>query len=254
MEEAKKLGITVILSGQGADESLLGYRKYLGFHIQQLNRSKSFLKAGKTLSDFAFNGTLFSNFNLNEARRYLPGQRVKASIFGDYIKTPHLETIGLKKKQNLKDRQITDLKQYSVPYLNHYEDRMSMSMSREIRLPFLDHRLVDFTLSLQDNYKLREGWTKYILRKSLDQKLPNEVVWRKDKKGFSNPQEKWMKEELKGFFKDYISSDNPIYNTGLISKEGLEKKYDDFLNGKAWYREVFNAISLDYWLREYKLA
>ena len=53
MEEAKKLGITVILSGQGADESLLGYRKYLGFHIQQLNRSKSFLKAGKTLSDFA---------------------------------------------------------------------------------------------------------------------------------------------------------------------------------------------------------
>ena len=63
-----------------------------------------------------------------------------------------------------------------------------------------------------------------------------------------------MKEELKGFFKDYISSDNPIYNTGLISKEGLEKKYDDFLKGKAWYREVFNAISLDYWLREYKIA
>ena len=130
----------------------------------------------------------------------------------------------------------------------------SSTPSREIRLPFLDHRLVDFTLSLQDNYKLRDGWTKYILRRSLDKKLPDEVVWRKDKKGFSNPQEQWMKEELKDFFKDYISSDNPIYNTGLISKEGLEKKYDDFLKGKAWYREVFNAISLDYWLREYKIA
>ena len=76
----------------------------------------------------------------------------------------------------------------------------------------------------------------------------------KDKKGFTNPQEQWMKTDLKEFFSDYIASDNPIYSSGLISKTALESKYQDFLSGKAWYREVFNAISLDYWLREFKLA
>ena len=158
MEEAKKLGITVILSGQGADESLLGYRKYLAFYLQSLKRSKSFIKAEKTLSDFTFNGTLISNFNLNEARRYLPGSKKQKTIFGDILSHPHHENIGLLPSQNLKDRQMDDLTKYSVPYLNHYEDRMSMAMGREIRLPFLDHRLVDFTLSLQDDYKFRDGW------------------------------------------------------------------------------------------------
>ena len=72
-----------------------------------------------------------------------------------------------------------------------------MAMSREIRLPFLDSRLIDLALRAPDSYKLRRGWTKYAFRTAMQRFLPPQVTWRKDKKGFSNPQGEWLKHELR---------------------------------------------------------
>ena len=67
-----------------------------------------------------------------------------------------------------------------------------MAMCREIRLPFLDSRLIDLMLRAPDEYKLRGGWTKYCLREAMRPFLPPQIAWRKDKKGFSNPQGEWL--------------------------------------------------------------
>jgi asparagine synthase (glutamine-hydrolysing) len=67
-----------------------------------------------------------------------------------------------------------------------------MAHSREVRLPFLLHELVEFIFSLPASYKIRDGFTKWILRKSMEESLPQEIIWRKGKVGFEPPQKEWM--------------------------------------------------------------
>ena len=70
-----------------------------------------------------------------------------------------------------------------------------MAHSREVRLPFLSHKLVEFVFSLPDEYKLNGGWTKFVLRKAMDKILPPSICWRVDKIGYEPPQNIWIKSE-----------------------------------------------------------
>jgi asparagine synthase (glutamine-hydrolysing) len=93
---------------------------------------------------------------------------------------------------------LNDILNYSttnsgLSELLRYADRNSMAHSREVRLPFLSHELVEFAFSLPDSYKIKDGWTKYILRKSMEPDLPQSITWRKDKIGYRPPQDVWMK-------------------------------------------------------------
>jgi len=76
--------------------------------------------------------------------------------------------------------------------LLRYADRNSMAHGREVRLPFLSHELVEFVFSLPAHFKIRQGWTKWLLRQSMKAQLPADIVWRKDKVGFEPPQKQWM--------------------------------------------------------------
>ena len=76
--------------------------------------------------------------------------------------------------------------------LLRYADRNSMAHGVEVRLPFLNHELVEFLFSLPSYFKIREGWTKWLLRVSMENVLPKEIVWRKDKTGYEPPQQQWM--------------------------------------------------------------
>jgi asparagine synthase (glutamine-hydrolysing) len=69
-----------------------------------------------------------------------------------------------------------------------------MAHGREARLPFLSHELVEFVFSLPSNFKIRNGWTKWLLRQSMDNHLPKEITWRKNKIGFEPPQNEWMQD------------------------------------------------------------
>jgi asparagine synthase (glutamine-hydrolysing) len=68
-----------------------------------------------------------------------------------------------------------------------------MAHGREVRLPFLSKDLIEFCFSLPDSFKLHQGWTKFIMRKSFEDILPNEICWRKEKVGFEPPQIEWLK-------------------------------------------------------------
>lgn len=258
MEKAKELGITVILSGQGADELLCGYKKYVFFAIQFYLRSNNIKNLFSLVFSFLFNRTVFSQFNLQEAKRYFPRfLRVREiDIKGRALKGFGSSYVGLSAGQDVVSRQVADVKHFSVPYLTHYEDRMSMAWSREIRLPFLDYRLVSFFLSLPVEYKLSKGWTKYVFRKALASYLPSEICWRKDKQGFVNPQESWLRKELKDTVIDIFSESALIFKFDLVDREKLLRKYDAFCSGgmaarNVWYRDIFNPISLEVWLCEF---
>src|SRR6185503_2157787 len=79
--------------------------------------------------------------------------------------------------------------------LLRFADRNSMAHGREVRLPFLNHELVEFVFSLPPHFKIRKAWTKWILRQSMAGQLPNDIVWRKKKVGFEPPQKEWMQDK-----------------------------------------------------------
>ena len=266
MERAKQLGLTVILSGQGADEILLGYRKFLGFYLQSLLRRGQLPKAAAVLARFAINRTVVNQFDVGDAKRYVPllrtlskvlsGDRSETATEGAWLRGWKQLSLGLG-SGSLADRQLLDVRKYSVPSLCHYEDRMSMAMSREIRLPFLDSRLVDLLIRAPDAYKLRKGWTKYSFRKAMEPFLPPEIARRKDKKGFSNPQGEWLKHELRGSVRDAFSADSLVCGKGIMNSRALLRRYDEYCRqsvgrGLIWYREIFAPFSLESWMRRYE--
>jgi asparagine synthase (glutamine-hydrolysing) len=158
---------------------------------------------------------------------------------------------------SLADRQVLDIKRFSVPGLCHYEDRMSMAMSREIRLPFLDPRLVDLLIRAPDHYKLRRGWTKYSFRKAMEPMLPPETCWRKDKQGFTNPQGEWLKNELRGAVTEAFSESSLMVSKGIVDSSELLRKYEHYRRqsaqgGAIWYREILAPFSLELWMRGYE--
>jgi asparagine synthase (glutamine-hydrolysing) len=264
MECAKQRGITVIMSGQGADEIFLGYRKYLGFYLQSLIRRGRYIAAMGVLAGFVANRTVVNQFDLGDAKRYLPWLRKlsasrfndsESSLEGEWLRGWNPAVVGLG-AGSLSDRQMTDVRELSVPSLCHYEDRTSMSMGREIRLPFLDSRLIDLMLRVPDEYKLRKGWTKYCLREAMRPFLPPQIAWRKDKKGFANPQTEWLKRELRRPVREAFGADSLICRKGVMNSEALLRKYDRYCqqapgSGSIWYREIFAPFSLELWMRQY---
>jgi len=265
MQRAKELGLTVVLSGQGADEILLGYRKYLGFYLQSLLRQGRVFRAAAVLSGFLVNRTVVSEFKVGDAKRYVPilrrmggaaaSENSESGMQGAWLRGWQPCSLGLG-PGTLAERQWLDLRHYSVPSLCHYEDRMSMSASREIRLPFLDPRLIDLLMRAPDSYKLRDGWTKYAFRRAMQTLLPREICWRKDKKGFANPEGEWLKNELRPEVRDAFAPESLICRKGIMSSPALLRTYDRYCaqtarGGMIWYREIFAPFSLEHWMRRY---
>ncbi len=129
-----------------------------------------------------------------------------------------------------------------------------MAWSREIRLPFLDYRLVELLIAAPVNYKLTRGWAKYALRAAMTDLLPSQIVWRKDKQGFSNPEEEWMKTTLKELIlRDYLHPGARIFQEGLLARETILADYAALCaqkphSGSVWGKDIFKAIALETWL------
>ena len=133
---------------------------------------------------------------------------------------------------------------------------MSMAFSREIRLPFLDVRIMDRLLAAPVEYKLNNGWSKYIFRKAMEDMVPHDAIWRRDKRGFVNPQGEWLKHELRQAVLDYFAPDCLIFQHRLVKREALLAKYDSYCRqplgrGVVSFRDIFSPLSLEVWLRRF---
>ena len=97
------------------------------------------------------------------------------------------------------------------------------------RHPFLDHRVVDFAISLPADLQFESGWTENLLRQSFPE-LPDEVRWRKDKQGFTTPEELWLKRQLAGLI-EHVFQNSLLDEFGLFDSRALLKQYTSFCNG-----------------------
>lgn len=250
MQLARQQGLIVALSGQGADEIFCGYRKYFFWALRdKLRHGKMLSGVGDVLGSLR-SGTVLSQFNYSEAKRYMPGRKSAASALSSSVRASAIYRDVSLGNRTLSERQLEDIQHYSVPYLTHYEDRQSMAHGVEVRLPFLDHRIIEFGLSLPTELKISNGWTKSVMRTAFESSLPRKIIWRRDKQGFSNPQETWLRGPLRAQLDNLFHSDAAMYQHDLIDRAALLKLWERFLSGdhSVAHRQIFAAWALETWL------
>ncbi len=129
-------------------------------------------------------------------------------------------------------------------------DMMSMANSLEVRVPFLDHKLVEFAVSLDSKYKLRGLTTKYLLKKIMQVKLPNSIIQGR-KKGFSIPLTKWFREDFSVLVNEFLSEDI-IKKRGYFNYKFVKRLSDDHLSGgKDNSKLLWTLISFEIWHRRF---
>ncbi len=200
MKTARENGITVLLDGQGGDETLLGYEKYYAAYIFSTMRGSGPVAALAAMRSVAANNSKMGPLNI---AKYLVGGLGAPARYAFYRRRhgymrnhgPMPEHILAFARSSADDFALQELeiRSTNLPVLLRYEDKNSMAHSIETRLPFLDYRLLETSLSLPGSLKIRDGWTKWILRKAMDGRMPDAIVWRKNKFGFEAPEDIWLK-------------------------------------------------------------
>jgi asparagine synthase (glutamine-hydrolysing) len=256
MQLAKSHGAIVLLDGQGSDEYLAGYLHSFYRHIADGLISSNPLNGIQRGQDFG----RVQQFSFKEkAIRF--AKSVATGIFNEneiyYKEYLHAQPFLAESKHRvfeLATPKTNRLNQFlynllfttSLPTLLHFEDRNSMAFSIESRVPFLDHRLVEFAFSIPNDLKINQGVTKHILRESLRGILPDAIANRMDKKGFVTPGEvKWLRGPLKYLIEDIDYSNLYMLDTQKVRHLIEAYKKGDNSNAKL----VWRVATLSRWLR-----
>jgi asparagine synthase (glutamine-hydrolysing) len=198
MKKAKEVGCKVMLDGQGGDETLFGYESYFSYYfawllskfklikyIEELKSIKPFKISKKRIvrNSVIFlirDKLLFLENFMRKKRTFLKinYNRKKLKYFFEML--------------DFKNFQIREIMIKNLPHLLRYEDKNSMRHSVETRLPFVDYQFVESAVSINDELKIKKGYLKFILRKIVEDILPENVVWRTNKFGFEAPTDMWI--------------------------------------------------------------
>jgi asparagine synthase (glutamine-hydrolysing) len=124
-----------------------------------------------------------------------------------------------------------DLRTYLPDAMLTKVDRASMASGLEVRVPLLDHRVVEYAMGLPDNLKYRNGSGKYLLKKLLEKYLPS-ALFNRPKMGFGVPIGDWFRNELKGMLCDYLSPSR-LKRTGWLNPDYVYQKIDEHMSGRV---------------------
>lgn len=200
MRLARQHGITVLLDGQGGDENFAGYQYFHGFYLYGLLNK---MRLGKLAGELcrvllrrqdrsAFQTLAFQILPDRIKKRLLLKsvpyvseaffeQHVDSSlVYNEFFEAPDLHTSLVRHFQ------------YKLEHLLRMEDRSSMAFSIEARVPYLDYRLIEYVLGVQDDIKIKSGTSKYLQKLALGKYTTSEILDRKDKIGFGTPLDEWM--------------------------------------------------------------
>lgn len=258
MQLAKSEGVTVVLDGQGSDEYLGGYLhsfyRLIGADLQKLKFSSAFRLLNHHVAMESYPTakrndillkSIFCAFNNEQQiynREYAPVKK--------YVASSKMNEIEFNDKTNNKFNNFLYhlLMNSTLQTLLHYEDRNSMAFSLESRVPFLDHRLVEFAFTLDREDRInRKAETKFILRESMKQILPKAVAERKDKKGFVTPGEvQW----LNGPLSFLIDIDYSRFY--WLRADKLKNVVEQYKNGNTTQAKfVWRLACAHYWLKNF---
>lgn len=264
--------VKVVLDGQGADELFAGYIPYYAHYLKDiLNKSgiRAKLEAIKLISilktewpsmishihsDVLFE-TLGEKFFKKLWKQDLPSKAAMSSrLFQLFTKEflakadQEIYYTEYNISGNLNTKLCKDVLRDSIPALLHNEDGNSMAFSIESRLPFLDYRIVEFALALNGEYKIKNEWTKWIIRKSCKKYLPEKVAKRKNKMGFPAPFSRWLREcNEKDEMKEIIYA---LGKRKIVPLETIDFYYTQHIEARADHSTIlYKFLVLELWLR-----
>ena len=136
---------------------------------------------------------------------------------------------------------------WSLTALLHVEDRVSMAVSLESRVPLLDKRIIELSAKMPPTMKFAGGKTKYILHKATKNILPKQIVERKDKMGFPTPLNKWMAGPLREYVLDIFTSQK-ARERGLFKAGAIETP---LRNSTSFSRDLWGALNIEMWHRSF---
>jgi len=277
MRTARDAGVKVLLDGQGGDEVFGGYAKFRYAYLASLLRSGRLLSFAREAGAMLGQGDLYYVLDLRRGYRYLPtrlrrllgvdsllegvlrtdwdralgGESTPATRWWRYARAGGSGHTGTSVMQRI---QVDDILMDTLPLLLRMEDRSSMAHSLEARVPLLDHRLVEYGISLPDHLKVHHGWSKFAIREAMRGVLPDAVRQRTSKLGFAAPDRRWLAHDLR-----------PQVTT-LIEDSLRCERYVDVAALRRWYQSpqatqaseeaylgLFRILALEMWMRAFDL-
>ena len=277
MRAAKEAGVKVLLDGQGGDEVFGGYAKFRYAYLASLLRSGRLARLAKEFGAMVLQGDRYV-LDIRNGYRYLPRQLrrllgvdglLQRAVRSDWTRAVAGESTpatrwwryasqhgpGDSHVSVMQRMQLDDIFVDTLPMLLRMEDRSSMAFSLEARVPLLDHHVVDYGISLPDDLKIRNGWSKFAVRRAMRGLVPDKVRMRKTKLGFAVPGQRWLARDLRPQV------------TALIQDTLRCQKYVDPQFLRRWYaapgaavasREtylgLFRVLSLEMWMRAFHIS
>lgn len=249
LKKARELNCLVMLDGQGGDETLLGYERYYPSYLlaqKGTKKWKEFLNSSKNsrLSkiDLLKYFIYFTSYAIRLKKLKQRHQYIKPSILAAF-QSEELREMTISYKHIIKLQQL-EISKTQLPHLLKYEDKNSMANSVETRLPFLDYRCVEAALSIPDEFKIKEGWTKFVLRKAMETLLPENVIWRKSKLGFNAPEKTWL-DDLLPEMKEKISKSqilDQVIQKSAFQMEDLDLRTQWRLYNIVVWEDVYQVV------------
>lgn len=253
---------TVALSGLGGDEAFGGYERYLGFDLRRIyhwlpavvrkqvfeplvermperadghytvNHAKRFVRSSSQPADLSYlgyisrlNGPLAATF-FRRAERFAEYRHMCQDLVLSHFRSDTVDGA----RDSLNRVFYCDIKTYLPEDILAVTDRMSMHHSLEVRVPFVDHKLLEFCATIPPAMKMRWFRKKYLLKKATRSLLPKEVIHHR-KQGFVGPMTQWLKRDLRGFVTETLSPEN-LSRHGYLNAATVNRILDEHMSGR----------------------
>lgn len=257
--ELARRDVKVALSGLGGDEAFCGYERYLGFHLSGIyNRVPRVLRERvikgliEGMNEDASGGNRINRLkrfvrssSTDDGRRYMGfmtrlGENYRDALFretGAYagaIASAEALFLGHFNADNAREPLnkvfYCDIKTYLPEDILACTDRLSMHHSLEVRVPFLDHKLIEYSATIPPELKIKRFRKKYILKKAVSPLLPEAVISHR-KQGFVGPMAMWLKTDLKRLTLKRLSEEN-VRRHGVLNPQTVKRILDEHFSGR----------------------
>jgi len=268
MALAARTGVKVILNGQGADEVIGGYGNYFKERWTELVRNGRPRHAWREITAYTLAhggnaGQRFWGVMRHIAQRALWGfppyralsnkRRIARMRARSWLRPELIDYLPQRSDLTLDGVQAVladSIDRSPLPLYLRVEDRNSMAHSIEVRLPFLDHRLVGLVFSMDAAWKINGPWNKYVLREGMRGRIPESVRSRLDKMGFPTDASAWFKgplySRLRDIFNDSAFRQNPFFD----AKQTLADLEAHRAGTAVHTDRLFNAAQIHLWCEQ----
>jgi asparagine synthase (glutamine-hydrolysing) len=271
MHLAKKQGVKVVLNGHGADEMLAGYSErycpilvadYL-LHVYLIKCFKEAV-AMRKMHKINFIEIIYSlltiiapklahllkeNLRFQSKKLFSKNWFINYPLFPQYVRDRKMEGKSALDRR-LKQEFFFEL----LPVWLNMEDKISMSASVESRLPFMDYRLVEFVFNLSNQFKIKNGVTKFILRDAMKNHLPSKIINEKKKYTFSGPEIYWLRNPFRSQIEMMFLDGEPLVSEFVKLKQirNLLSIFLKYNKGSDWERRlVWRIFNVEMWLKTF---